>query len=347
VRTKAIDFRSDNVGTVSAEMLEAISLANADSAAPYGGDPCSHEVAIRYSELFETEVDVFAVPTGTAANAMCLATVSPPWGAIFCHATAHVHTSECGATEHFSGGAKLVLVPGTNGKMDPAGLRLAFEESGVGQAHRSQAAALTVTQATEWGTVYQPAELDALCAVARASGLAVHMDGARLANAIVSVGCSPAEMTWRRGIDILSFGLTKNGGMLCDAVIVFRPELATYLRYRLRRSGYGWSKMRFASAQLLAYIRDDLWLRSARRANAFAARLASGLAARGAIRIVMPVETNELFLELPEGVLAQLEANGILVQARGASMARLVCRWDGTEAEVDEAISALHRLALS
>jgi len=342
-----MDFRSDNVGVVSPEMLEAISSANADSAAPYGGDHWSREVNIRYSELFETDVEVFAVPTGTAANALCLATLSPPWGAIFCHATAHAHTSECGATEHFSGGAKLVLVAGADGKMDPSALEAALDGSGVGQAHRSQAAAVTVTQATEWGTVYQLAELDVLCGIALSCGLAMHMDGARLANAIVAVGCTPAEMSWRRGIDILSFGITKNGGMLCDAIVVFRSDLATHLRYRLRRSGYGWSKMRFASAQLLAYVRDDLWLNSARRANALAMRLASGLAAQGSVRIVMPVEANEIFLELPEGAPAKLEANGILVQDRGAGMARLVCRWDGSEAEVDEAVSALHRVAVS
>lgn len=336
-----IDFRSDNVGAAAPEIMEAMTAANRGAASAYGGDALTAEVRQRYSEVFETDVEVFAVPTGTAANAISLSVCTPPWGAIYCHASAHAHTSECGATEFFSQGAKFVPVLGEYGRIDPPALEQALRDSGRGEAHRSQPATLTLTQATEWGAVYSLAQLDELAAVARAHSMSIHMDGARFAGALVSANCTPAQGSWRRGVDILSFGVTKNGGLLCDAVVVFRHDLAETLKYRLRRSGYGWSKMRFAAVQLLAYVQDDLWLRLARRANALAERLATGLMATGAARLVAPVEANEVFLHLSDAAAAALEEASIRVQPRGGNIVRMVCRSDMADADITRCIAAV------
>jgi len=335
-----IDFRSDNVGAAAAEILKAITAANDGPASSYGADELTALVQQRYSALFEREVFVFAVPTGTAANATCLAVSTPPWGAIFCHASAHAHTSECGATEFFSQGAKFVPVDGVDGKIDPIALAEATVQAGRGDAHRSQPATLSVTQATEWGTVYSAPELDALTAIAREQSMLVHMDGARFAAAVATLGLSPAEASWRRGVNILSFGVTKNGGLLCDAIVVFQPDLARTLSFRLRRSGYGWSKMRFASAQLLAYIEDGLWLRLAQRANLLAKRLAEGLGQNGG-RLAAPTEANEVFVQLPGEALAKLAHRNILVQPRGGGFVRFVCHFDLSDDDIGRCIDAL------
>ncbi|MBV8564762.1 MAG: low specificity L-threonine aldolase [Methylobacteriaceae bacterium] len=342
-----LDFRSDNVGTAAPEMLDALRQANLGSASSYGVDDLTLDVQKRYAELFEAEVRVFAVPTGTAANAACLAALSPPWGAIFCHATAHAHTSECAATEFFSGGAKIVPVPGQDGRIALAAFKDALEAAGTGLAHRAQPAALSLTQATEWGTVYGESELGALCDVARTRGLRVHMDGSRFANAVAALGRPPADLTWRLGVDILSFGLTKNGGLMCDAIVVFRKDLFEPLRYRLRRSGYVWSKMRFASAQLLAYVADGFWLRTARHANAMASRLAQGLRAIPGLKFVAPVEANEIFLEPPPHLLSSLRDSGVLTLSLSRGITRLVCRYDTSEVEVDQCIATFEALAAS
>jgi threonine aldolase len=342
-KRRSIDFRSDNTGVAAPEILAALGSANIGSASAYGGDDLSSLVQSRYSELFERPVDVFAVPTGTAANAMCLSSSTPPWGAIYCHASAHAHTSECGATEHFSDGAKFLAINGQHGKIDQELFESALTLSSPGETHKSLASTLTMTQATEWGTVYQLDELGGLAATARRHGLVVHLDGARFANAIVTLGCSPAEMTWRQDVDIMSFGVTKNGGLLCDAIVVFRKDLSDSLRYRLRRSGYGWSKMRFAAAQLLAYIEDDLWLRLAARANALATRLAQGLEATLDVTLVAPVEANEVFMRASDNIAKALANEEILVHARGESVIRLVCHFDLSEEDIDRCVSVIRR----
>ena len=342
-RDLPVDFRSDNVATASPEILAAIADANRGTATAYGGDDMSRQLDARFSELFERAVRVFPVATGTAANALSLASITPPWGAVYCSEVAHVHTSEAGATEFFSGGAKLVPLPGDSFKISAGAFELALADAGVGQTHRSQPAAVTFTQATEYGTLYSPNELSALCSIARRHGVRIHMDGARFSNAVAALGTTPAEITWRLGADVMSFGATKNGALLCDAIVVFRPELAAELSFRLRRSGQVWSKMRFAAVQLLAYVEGGLWLRLAARANALAARLGSEISKLPVVRLVAPVEANEVFVELPERAIETLAGEGLLFHRRGRSVVRLVCRFDGTEQEIDKGLDIFRR----
>jgi threonine aldolase len=338
-----VDFRSDNVGAVSPEILKALESANTGPAAAYGEDDWTRHLNERFSGLFETTVTVFPVATGTAANAIALSTLTPPYGTIFCHEAAHVHTSEAGATEFFSGGAKLTLLGGAGYRLNAAELDQAVASSGRDQWHRAQPAAVSVTQATEFGTVYRLNELAAIGEVAHRSSLRFHMDGARFANALATLGCTPADMTWRLGLDALSFGATKNGGMNAEAIVVFTPELIKDLRHRLRRSGQTWSKMRFAAAQLIAYVEDDLFLRSARQANTLATQLAEGLARIPHVTVIAPVEANEVFLQVPPRAIDWLAAEGFLFSRRSPDLIRLVCRVDGSEEEIRLFLAAVQR----
>jgi threonine aldolase len=328
-----IDFRSDNTGAAAPQMIEAIAAANTGTAAGYGADEWTAALQTRFSDLFETKVRVFPVATGTAANALALASICPPFGAVYCSPNAHIDTSECNATGFFGGGTKLMHVPGQHGKVDPSALSDVLAGAGVGLTHKSQPAALNLVQATDLGAVYRLDEIGALSAVARAHGLKVHMDGARFANAVARLGRSPAEVTWKSGIDILSFGVTKNGGILADAIVVFTPDVATHLAFHLRRAGQVWSKMRFAAAQLIRYVDGDLWLDLARKSNAAAARVAQELSAAG-IRLLAPVEANEIFAEMAPEAMDVLEKHGIRFFRRGPRLARFVCRWDTNDAEI-------------
>jgi len=339
-----VDFRSDNTASVAPEIMDAIVAANRGTSPSYGNDATTRALDRHFSDLFETEVRVFPVATGTAANAIALSSMTRPWGGIYCHESAHIQTSECGAFEAQSGGAKLQLLGGSHYKVSADTLARAIASAGVGQPHKPQPAGLSVTQATDYGTVYQGEELAALGEVVRAHGLKMHMDGARFANALATLGCTPADMTWRIGVDVLSFGATKNGCMSCDAIVAFDPAIAHELVFRLRRAGHVWSKMRFASAQLLAYVNDGLWLRLAANANRLATRLAQGIEKLPGARLHVPVEANELFVELPESVIARLEAKGFLFARRGPRLIRLVCRFDGTDEEVDALLAAMQRL---
>jgi len=337
------DFRSDNTGRVAPELLEALVRANSGTAFGYGADEWTARLQRRFSELFETAVAVYPVATGTAANALSLAALSPSFGAVYCAPEAHVITAEANAAGFFSGGAKLTPVAGAHGKLQCEALAATLEVAGAGQAHRSQPAVVTLTQATELGAVYTLDEVRAIAAVAKAHGLKMHMDGARFANALVRLGCSPAELTWRSGVDVLSFGVTKNGGLLGDAIVVFNPAAVTALPNQLRRAGLVWSKMRFAAAQLLAYVEDELWLRMAAAANALAQRLAAGLSRIPGVELLAPVEANELFLRLPGPVIDGLERDGIRFYRRPGNIVRLVCRFDATAAEADAVIASLRR----
>ncbi|WP_083228710.1 threonine aldolase family protein [Bordetella sp. H567] len=341
--TVTLNFRSDNVGTASPEILRAVEAANRDPAASYGDDDYSAAVNQAFSTLFETPVTVFPVATGTAANAISLSCCARPWGAIYCHQEAHVHTSEGGATEFYSGGAKLVALPGEAYKLAPATLQdtLATAERGI--RNRSQPDAVTITQATEYGTVYRREDIAAIGAIARDAGIRFHMDGARFANALARLDCTPAEMTWRAGVDILSFGVTKNGGMNADAIVVFNAELAEPLSYRLRRAGQTWSKMRFSSAQLLAYVQDDLYLRLARHSNAIATRLGRELGALPGIELVAPVEANMLFLRMPDRAVQAITAAGARFGRRRGGVIRLVTRFDMDEAEATTLVDIVRR----
>ena len=336
-----IDFRSDNTGRATPEILEALIQANRETALGYGGDDWTAALQRRFSELFETTVRVFPVATGTAANALALASLGPSWGIVYCSEVAHINTAEANATGFFGGGLKLATIGGDHGKINADRLAEALAGIAPGQIHRGQPSAVSLTQATDLGAVYTVEQIRAVAEVAKGRGLKLHMDGARFANALARLGCSPAEATWRSGIDIMSFGATKNGGALCDAIVVFAPDLADGLAVQLRRAGQVWSKMRFASAQLIAYVENGRWLDMARASNAIAARIAAGLSDTPAARLLAPVEANEIFLELPSMTMDRLEADGFQFYRRSQCMARFVCRFDTTTAEGDALLSAL------
>ncbi len=338
-----IDYRSDNTGCVAPEILEALIRANQGTASGYGGDQWTSELQRRFGELFETSVQVFPVATGTAANALSLAALGPSWGLIYCSDIAHINSSEVNASGFFGGGLKLVPVAGSYGHIRADALAETLAAIIPGEAHRGQPAAVNLTQASDLGAVYRLDEVRAIAEVAKAQGLKIHMDGARFANALVRLGCSPAELTWRSGIDILSFGATKNGGALCDAIVVFAPELADSVAIQLRRAGQVWSKMRFASAQLLAYIADGLWLRLATASNAIAARIAAGVTGIEGVRLLAPVEANLLFLEMQPSTLDALERDGFQFYRRSKTLGRFVCRFDTAEVEADALVAALRR----
>jgi threonine aldolase len=333
------NFRSDNVATVSPEILRAIGEANIGPAASYGDDEYSALLNRRFSELFETEVSVFPVATGTAANALALSACVRPYGAIYCHDEAHIHTAEGGATEAFTGGAKLIPLRGHHYRLAPDELRRALASAGRGVRNKPQPDAISITQASEYGTVYRPNDVADIGEIAREADLYLHMDGARFANAVASLRCSPADITWRAGVDVLSFGATKNGAMSADAIVVFDPALAEPLSYRLRRAGQTWSKMRFSAAQLLAYVEDGLFLRLAAHANALAARLGGGLAGLPHVSLAAPVEANLVFASLPEASIKALSAAGLQFARRGEDVVRFVTRFDATQTEVDEVIA--------
>ncbi len=294
----------------SAAILAAVQAANAGCEPSYGGDRHSERLGELANAVFETEVAIFPVASGTAANALAIAQISPSYGGIYCHETAHVATDECAAPEFFAGGAKMLGLPSADGKIPPALLRDALAHALEMGVHHVKPAALSVTQATEWGTVYSIAEIAELTAVAREHGLGVHMDGARFANALVHLGVAPAAATWRGGVDVLSLGATKNGALCAEAVVFFDPALAADFARRRKQSGHLWSKMRFLSAQLVAYLENDLWLRNARQANAAAAALAAGLREVPGARVLRSVDANEVFVALPAPTIAALEADG-------------------------------------
>ena len=338
---KIFDFRSDNVGGVAPEILDAIVAASGGTAAPYGDDDWTRRMVRRFGEVFERPVQVFPVATGTGANSVALAALANPYGAIYCHETAHINVYECGAPEFFTG-AKLVGLPGDDFKLEPAALDEALSLAGRGNPTRVQPFALNLTQPTDFGTVYAVEEIAALAAVARRHGLRVHMDGARFANAIAALGCTPAEMTWRAGVDVLSLGATKNGAVNAEAVVVFDEALATAIPYRMKRGGQVLSKARFVSAQLERYLADGRWLERARRANALAADLAARLTAIPGVSLVAPVQVNMLFLRMPEAAVAALDQGPFHYYKLGRDV-RLVCRADQEREGVDALVECIRR----
>jgi threonine aldolase len=337
-----IDFRSDNVATAAPEILDAMIAANDGTAAPYGEDEWSRRLDERFGRLFEAKVKVFPVSTGTAANALAISALTPPYGGVYCYETAHIETSEGGATELYTSGAKLVTLAGSGFRLQAETLAAALAGA-TGQTHRPRPAAVSVTQASEHGTVYRLDELEAIASVARSAGIKIHMDGARFANALVRLGCSAAEMARRAGLDILSFGATKNGGLNAEAIVVFNEAIVQDLAYRLRRAGQTWSKMRFAAAQLIAYVEEERFLRYARRANELAARIASGLEGVQGAKLLAPVEANEIFLELAPAAIDALIRDGFLFYRRSPRLIRLVCRYDGRETDADAFLAAVRK----
>lgn len=345
-----MNFRSDHIVGVAPAIMEAIVAANQGSVDSYGDDPYSGELTRRMSSLFETEVVVMPVISGTAANALSLSILCPSHGTIYAHETAHIEEDECGAPEFYTGGGKLTLIPGADGRMDLDALEHRLATAPKGFVHSVQPAAVSVTQLTEAGTVYSLDQIRRVGALAREHGLGVHMDGARFANAVVSLGCAPADITWRAGVDVLSFGGTKNGCMGAEAIVLFKPEMAERLAYLRKRGGHLVPKMRFIAAQLVAYLSDDLWLNNARHANAQAKRLAEGLGAIEGASLRHPVDGNEVFVTLPLAVIEGLEAAGAQFYRWGDpadATIRLVTSWATASGDVDRLLATAEKIANS
>ena len=331
-------FFSDNAAAAHPAVMAALAAADRLDTA-YDGDGWSKRLDGAFSDLFGTEVRALWVTTGTAANCLALASLCPPHGGVLCHREAHIQVDEAGAPEFFTGGAKLLLIDGDGAKLTPDAVE-ATAAAIRPDVHQVQPHALSITNATEYGRVYTPDEVAALGEVAKRRKLGFHMDGARFANAVAHLGCAPADITWRAGVDALSFGFVKNGGMSAEALIFFRPELADATLYRRKRAGHLLSKGRYLAAQILAMLENDLWLDNARTANAGAALLARA----AGDRLVHPVEANEVFLRVSADEAAGLRAKGFDFYDWGPGEARLVVSWDQREDAIRplaDAIAAL------
>jgi threonine aldolase len=348
-----MNFESDNTAGIAPAILDAIVRANGGFVSAYGEDAVTARLNARLAQLFDHEVGVYLVATGTAANALALAQIAPPWGAVLCHEECHLAQDECGAPEFFGGGLKLLPLPGEGGKMAAPMLAAALARGPWGGPHHTTAAVVSLTQATEFGTIYRPDEMRELAAIAHAHGLKVHVDGARFANALARLETSAAAASWRCGVDILSLGATKGGAMGAEAVVVFDRTLARGLEERRKRAGHLLSKHRFVAAQLEAYLAEDLWLELARHANRMADRLAAALAEAG-LPPVWPVEANEIFVVLPRRLDQRLRAAGARYVAWVAKhlpaatpvrddgvLVRLVASFATTTADVDRFVTAI------
>ncbi|MFI5623136.1 threonine aldolase family protein [Nocardioides sp. NPDC051685] len=328
-----VELRSDNAAAVSPAILEAMAAVNSGSALAYGGDEVTAALEKRVREVFEhPTARVFPVLSGTAANALSLSAMTPPWGSVVCHQTAHILGSEGGATSFLSGGAVMTGIAGEDYKMAPEALQTHLDGVRWGDPHQSQPAVLSLTSPSDYGTVYSPREITDLTAIAKTRDLRVHLDGARFANAVVATGATPADLSWRAGVDVLSLGATKNGALSAEAIVCFTDAPADELVYRTKRSGHVTSKMRYQSAQLLAYLTDDLWLRNARNANERMAELAAGLRTAG-VRITNSVDANLAWVALPEETADHLEAAGVLFH-RLDGQVRFVTSWQTTTDEI-------------
>ncbi|MEO0421069.1 MAG: beta-eliminating lyase-related protein [Pseudomonadota bacterium] len=342
-------FFSDNEGTVAAPIMQALQAVNVDAVHSYGEDPTTAALEARLRDWFERDdLQVFPVVTGTAANALAAAQLVPPYGALYCQQHAHVNTDECGAPEFYTAGAKLTGVDGAHGKIDAQAFARVLSTAGDLGVHEVRPSALTLTQGTELGTVYTQGEVQALADLARGRGLGVHMDGARFANALVHLGCSPADITWRLGVDMLSLGATKNGAMAAEALITFGGEQhREALAYRRKRAGHLLSKQRYVSAQLLAWLEDDLWRELAARANRGAQRLSAGLDSLPGVTVAHPTQINEVFAVMPPPLVAGLHEQGFGFYdwpGGEANLHRLVVRWDTPDEHIDALLDSARRL---
>lgn len=331
-------FFSDNAAPVSPAVMAAIAAADTLDTA-YDGDAWSGRLDAAFSDLFERRVSAIWVPTGTAANCLSLAALCPPFGGVLCHEEAHVQTDEGGAPEFYTHGAKLMTVPGEGAKVTPDALKAKLGTL-RNDVHQVQPHALTITNATEYGLVYTPEEVSALGALCRDRGIGFHMDGARFANAVASLGCSPADVTWRAGVDALSFGFTKNGGMSAEALIFFKPDLVDETKRRRKRAGHLLSKGRYLAAQILALLEGDLWLENGRAANT-AARLVADAAGD---RCIYPVQANEIFIRVTATEAASLRAQGFDFYDWGEGEARLVTAWNHSLDDVRPLAAAIAAL---
>lgn len=341
-----MNFRSDNEVGAHPRIVEAVARAFSSGSAPsYGADDWTQRVERRLCDLFEKpDLVAFPVATGTAANVLSLACCTPSWGAVYCHPQAHIMVDEANAPEFFTGGAQLCGIDGPAGKIDARRLAETLAQPVYGVVHHPQPAAVSITQATECGTVYGPDEIAAIAASTHRHGLRLHMDGARFANALSYVGCSPADLSWRAGVDVLSLGATKNGAIAAEAVVFFDPQLAREFEFRRKRGGHLFSKLRFLSAQLDAYLADSLWLDNARHANAMARLLVAGLTPLKGTQLLYPVEANEVFVVLPTHMHDALQAGGARYHPwpsdrPGERAWRLVTAFDTDPADIDQFLS--------
>ena len=340
---RPIELRSDNAAGVAPEILAAIDAANEGSALAYGGDHMTARLREVMREVFEhPTAEVFPVVSGTAANSLALSALCPPWGSVLCHETAHIFANEGGATSLFSGGAVMRGLPEFGYKLAPATVQTAFDSTNWGDPHHSQPSVISVTCPTDFGTVYTPAELRDLSALGRTRGLRMHLDGARFANALVTLGCSPGELTWEAGVDAFSLGATKNGVLSTDAIVCFDPLVAEQLVFRLKRAGHVASKMRYQSAQLVAYLTDGLWLRLAGRANDAMAALSSGLRSQG-VEFLNEPQANMLFANFGESTAAALAEAGLLFYGMGNGVVRFVTSFQTTDADVADVLARVQR----
>lgn len=308
-------FASDNTAAIAPDILKAIAAVNDGFVLGYGNDSVTQDTQKRLSEFFERDVAMFLVPTGTAANSLALAHVTPPWTGVLCHANAHINTDECGAPEFFGHGIKLIGLPGDHGKLQLETITAAIERYSGRSPHQVNAASISITQATEAGTIYRVDEIAAIAKAAHAAGIKVHMDGARFLNAVARLNASPADVTWKAGVDVLSFGATKGGALAAEAVVFFDPKLAAMMPERRKRSGHLFSKHRFLAAQFDAFLANDYGLKLARHANDMADLLAAKLGAAG-INILWPVEANLVFAAMPKALDAKLRAAGAAYYVR-------------------------------
>ena len=338
-------FASDNWAGAHPAINERLSKESTRFAAAYGNSELDRSIEARFNEMFERDVAVFFVATGTAANSLALASVARPGGLTFCHSEAHVIEDECGAPDFFSG-MRMVAVEGPAGKMLPENLVERISRYPKDAIHHGRAAAITMTQATEVGTIYTLDEIDAIAKIAKDNGLPLHMDGARFAHACATLGCSPSDITWRAGVDVLCFGGTKNGMAVGEAVLFFDPALAQDFDYRCKQAGQLASKMRFLSAPWVGLLESGAWLDNARHGNACATRLASAVVDLPGVELMFPVEANAVFLTAPETVLDGLRARGWRFYTFIGGGARFMFAWDADPARVEELVADLRAVAV-
>ena len=334
-------FASDNVTSACPEVMNAVIEANSGISESYGDDEWSSRLKEKLSEVFETNVEVFLTVSGTASNALALSALAPVYGKIYCHELSHINTDECGAPELFTGGAKLNPMRSSNGRIRAKELDEIVR--GSGNVHVTQPSVLSITQSCETGTVYRLDEIRELSTIAHKHKMSVHMDGARFANALVSLGVNPAEMTWRSGVDVLTLGGTKNGCLAAEAIIFFKPEMVGNFPFLHKRSGQLLSKMRFISSQLNAYVSDDVWTRNAGHANAMAKILSEGLTAFSNINLAYPTESNEVFVHLPRAVIDYLNHSGydINEEELDGKAVRFVTAWNTDPVDVSNLLDKL------
>jgi len=342
-----MNFRSDNEAPAHPRILKALAEVNHGMVGAYADDPWSRRLDAAFSERFDSDCRVLPLATGTAANSITLGALVPEWGGVLCHRLAHIANDEGGAPEFYTHGAKLMLLEGDDGRLAPEALADAIDSAGAHGVHNVKPAAVSITQATECGTSYRPEAIAALAEVAHARGLPLHMDGARFANAVNWLDVEPADVTWKAGVDVLSFGVTKNGALAAEAIVVFgHPEWLEAMERKRKRGGHLLSKMRYVSAQLLAMLDGDLWLELAAHANAMAARLAEAIQAHPAASLAWPVESNEVFLRMAPASLAALKQQGFEfhIWPGHADLARLVCSFATAPDDVDRLVAALDEI---